>query len=286
MPPLVIESPNNPRLKAVSRLREKRGRKQAGLYLIDGARECQRALEAQWPIVTLIYCPELLDTGVGKTFDLVAWCSRMQQRPAEETSLWDNSQAVWELRPEAFAKIAYGERTDGVMAIARSQPHTLEQLPIPANPLLVVVESLEKPGNLGAIFRTADAAGADAVILADSLVDPENPNVLRASLGTVFSVPFAIATSGQTQQWLMQNDVQMVAAMVDASQSYTQINYQGPTAVVLGSEADGLKDTWRQSDVLPVRIPMAGRADSLNVSVSAAVILYEAVRQRDPGSRR
>jgi len=154
------------------------------------------------------------------------------------------------------------------------------------HPLIVVVESLEKPGNLGAIMRTADAVGASAVIAADPRTDVFNPNAIRASVGTIFSVPLAVATASQVLDWLVGHGVTAVAARVDAPQAYGDVDLGGPIAIVLGSEAGGLTSTWNDPRVRPVRIPMLGAADSLNVSVAAAILLFEARRQRAPGGAR
>lgn len=275
-----IESPQNARIKAVARLREKRGRQQAGYYLIDGARECQRALECHAPVATLILCHELMESGVGTEFQATSAIRQWLESEPDQDTPWDNQSSVWELTREAFEKLTYGERSDGVIAIAKSRQFQLQDLLLPEVPLVVVVEALEKPGNLGAVFRTADATGVSAILIADPKVDPENANVIRASLGTVFSVPYATGTTEEIRAWLSGHQIQVVAAQVQATRDYTEIDYRIPTAVVMGSEAYGLQAHWFDAGSLPVRIPMLGIADSLNVSVSAAVLLYEAIRQR------
>lgn len=275
-----IESPQNGRIKAVARLRERRGRSQTGLYLIDGARECQRALQCGAPVQTLLVCPELQATGVGDSFDLNLAAEQVQRLQDGAELPWPNDVPVWILSLASFQKVAFGQRSDGVLAVARSQPHPLESLSLGANPLLAVVEAVEKPGNLGAIFRTADAVGVDALVIADPQAEPENPNVIRASLGTVFSVPFAVDSTSQVVNWLSEHRIQVVSARVETTTGYQAVDYRIPTAVVLGSEAHGLSEGWRRWET-PVKIPMSGIADSLNVSVSAAVILYEALRQRN-----
>jgi TrmH family RNA methyltransferase len=172
-----------------------------------------------------------------------------------------------------------------VVAVIRTPPTGLDRLDVSDASLVVVAEGVEKPGNLGAILRSADGAGADALIVADPRTDPFNPNAIRASLGTIFSVPLAAATSVETLAWLSERGIRPVAATVRAEAVYADIDLRGPIAIVLGSEARGLTDTWGDPGVLAVRIPMHGVADSLNVSVAAAVLLYEARRQRGAADR-
>jgi RNA methyltransferase, TrmH family len=177
-------------------------------------------------------------------------------------------------------RLAYGDRAEGLVATVRIPDLGLEGLRLPADPLVVVLEGLEKPGNLGAVLRSADAAGADAVIVADPRTDPFNPNAIRASLGTIFAVPVASGTSDAVRAHLRDVGVTVVAARVDAPLPYTEADLRGAVAIVLGSEAGGLTDAWSGDDIRAVRLPMLGVADSLNVSVTAAVLLYEARRQR------
>ncbi|MGH2513338.1 MAG: TrmH family RNA methyltransferase, partial [Candidatus Limnocylindrales bacterium] len=168
----------------------------------------------------------------------------------------------------------------GLVGVIRTPPVGLDRLALPAEPLVVVAESVEKPGNLGAILRSADGAGADALIAADPRTDVFNPNAIRASLGTIFSVPVAVASSADTIAWLMARRIRIIAARVDGSVPYTEANLRGPLAIVLGSEAHGLAGAWSMPGIEAVHLPMLGSADSLNVSVAAAILLYEARRQR------
>jgi TrmH family RNA methyltransferase len=180
-----------------------------------------------------------------------------------------------------IAKLAFGDRSDGIVAIVRTGSTDLDSLRLtPGVPLVVVVEGVEKPGNLGAILRTADGAGASGLIAADPLTDLFNPNAIRASLGTIFRVPIAAAPTPATLDWLTSRGIAPIAAHVDATVPYTEVDMRGPVAIVLGSEATGLSAAWDDPRVTSVRIPMLGTADSLNVSVAAAIVLYEAVRQR------
>ena len=187
---------------------------------------------------------------------------------------------LWELGPEAFAKLAYGDRLDGIVSVAETPLHRLADLDLPANPLIGVIEGVEKPGNLGAVLRTADGAGLSAVIVAEPGTDLLNPNVIRASLGTIFSVPVAVASTGDVLTWLRERDIAIVAARVQGSVDYTGADYTGPTAIALGSEARGLSDAWAELASASVHIPMLGVADSLNVSATAAILFYEARKQR------
>lgn len=266
-----IESPQNPRIKATAKLRSSRGRHQADRFLIDGARETLRALASGAAIETLILCREILSHDLANELTNAAQATRVE---------------VWDTSPGAFAKVAYGDRAEGVVAIAKSVPTMLGSWQTPqAGEIYIVLEGIEKPGNLGAIFRTADAVGAAGILITDSWVSPENSNAIRASLGTVFSVPYVMADLNTVRLWLEQNRVRPFAARVQASCEYWNAAFfsadeSGPVAIVLGSEADGLSATWQAPPVTGVRIPQAGIADSLNLSVAAGILLYEVARQR------
>jgi TrmH family RNA methyltransferase len=179
-----------------------------------------------------------------------------------------------------FSKLAFGDRAEGVLGVARMPESRLDQLVLPPRPLVAVLEGIEKPGNIGAALRSADGAGVSAVILADGGTDLYNPNTIRASLGTIFSRPVIAASASDTLDWLRRTGLAIYAARTDAEQLYTAVDFTGPSAIVLGSEARGLASTWSQPDVIPIRLPMQGIADSLNISAAAAVLFYEAVRQR------
>ena len=185
-----------------------------------------------------------------------------------------------ELGRDAFEKLAYGDRLDGVVAVAETPPRTLDELILPPEPLIGVVEGVEKPGNLGAILRSADGAGVNAIVVADTATDLFNPNIIRASIGTVFAVPVAVASSGDVLPWLKAHGIAIVAARVDGSVDYVDADYTGAVAIALGSEARGLSDAWGELARQSVKLPMLGVADSLNVSATAAVLFYEARRQR------
>jgi TrmH family RNA methyltransferase len=259
-----ITSLTNPRVKAAVRLRDRAERDLTGLTIVDGAREILRALDAGVRVEQAFVAPELLRSPDGH-----AVADRLRHRP---TTL--------EVSPAVLARVAFGQRSDGVVAIVTTPGGSLDDLVLPPDPLVVVAEGIEKPGNLGAVIRTADGAGASAVITADPRTDLFNPNAIRASLGTIFALPVVATSTTATLEWLVAQDIRPVAARVDAPVAYTDVDLRGPLALVLGSEADGLSAAWTDPRVVSVAIPMRGIADSLNVSIAAAVLLYEARRQR------
>jgi RNA methyltransferase, TrmH family len=263
--PSAIWSLANPRVKAAVRLRDRREREATGLTLVDGGRELLRALRQSVAVDHAFVCPSLV---IGP--DASAALDALQKSGAP----------LVEISPAVLTKIAFGDRSDGLVAVIRQPSLALEDLAPAVTRLVVVVEAVEKPGNLGAILRTADAVGADAVIAADPRTDVYNPNAIRASLGTIFSMPLAVATATQALDWLVSHGLTPIAARVESAQTYLETDLGGSIAVVLGSEAEGLTETWSDPRVRPVRIPMLGAADSLNVSVAAAVLLFEARRQR------
>jgi RNA methyltransferase, TrmH family len=268
--PMVIDSPANPKIRAAAGLRERRDRDRTGLTLVDGAREARRAIEAGLAVETAFVCPEL---GTGD--EAHAALTALRRTPGGER--------VIEVGRRAFEKLAYGDRSDGIVLVVRPPTTSLAGLALGPNPLVVVTEAVEKPGNLGAILRSADGAGAEAVVAVGG-TDLFNPNVIRASVGTVFSVPIAAATAAEALAWLRERGIRAVAARTDAARLHVEADLRGPIAIVLGSEARGLSSAWDDPDVEGVRLPMRGIADSLNVSVAGAVLLYEAWRQRHPGA--
>jgi TrmH family RNA methyltransferase len=263
-----IASAANPRIRAAGRLRDRRARDEAGLTIVDGGREVRRALEAGVIVDEAFVCEALVETEDAR--------AAVRALEAAGARTWTTSEA-------AFAKVAFGDRAEGVVAIVRKPSTDLAGLRLRENPLVVVLESVEKPGNLGAVLRSVDGAGADALILADPRTDPFNPNAIRASAGTVFTVPIATGSSAEVRDWLRGHGLRIVAARVDAETDPWDADLRGPLAIALGSEADGLSAAWSADDATPVRLPMHGVADSLNVSVAAAVLLYEARRQRGRG---
>lgn len=264
----MLTSPANPRLKAVAALRGRRGRT-GGRILIDGARALGLALEAGVAVEAVYHCPELDPPGgLDVRADAAA-------RGAE----------VQAVARGAFGRIAYGDAPDSVVAVARRPDTGLDRLPT-APTLVLVIVGLEKPGNLGALLRSADAAGADAVVVADGRADPFGPNAVRAGRGTVFTVPLAEAEGAEARSWLRARGLTAVAALPEAETAYTAADLRRPVAIVLGEEHAGLPAPWREAAGLAVRVPMRGRADSLNVAVTGALLLFEAVRQREASQGR
>jgi RNA methyltransferase, TrmH family len=263
--PPVVTSVANPRVKAATALRDRRERDRAGLTLVDGAREVRRALDAGSEVVEAFVCEPLL---AGPDARAALDTLRDRNVPTQSTS-----EAV-------FAKLAFGERAEGILAVVRIPSTALADLVLPDDPLVVVIEGVEKPGNVGAVLRSADGAGADAVIAASPRTDLFNPNAIRASAGTMFTVPTGAAPTPEVLAWLDDRGLRIVAARVGVGQRYTDADLTGPLALILGAEADGLTDAWMAAGVEAVSLPMLGVADSLNVSTSAAILLYEARRQR------
>jgi TrmH family RNA methyltransferase len=290
-----ISSLQNPRVKQLVKLRDRRPRDEAGVFLVEGYREIRRALEKQVPLRELYFAPD--------------WFLGENERALIENAASAGAQ-LFELTKDAFAKVAYRERPDGLLAVAPQWKRSLDDLQqfvgrglptpppqrpqstIPAgsgdparqgkrrDPFLLVVEAIEKPGNLGTILRSADAAGCDAVIVCDPVTDIFNPNVVRASTGVLFSVPLVVEESARVQAWLKEHGVKTVATTPAAEKLYTEIDLRGPLAVIMGSEQYGLSEFWLKHSDVPIRIPMAGQADSLNVAMATIITLFEAVRQR------
>lgn len=266
MEDLLITSPANPRLKALAGLRRRRVREAEGRTLIEGYEELELALEAGVVPRAVFYCPELMHDpeAQGRVVDQV------RARGSE----------VVRLARAAFQKVAYREGPDGFLAVVDTLTRDCSDLLVPDRALVLFCEAVEKPGNLGAMLRTADAAGVDAVLAADPVTDWGNPNLVRASKGTVFSVPVVSDTTEAALGFLADRGIALVAATPDTDIEYTDIDYTGPVAVAVGAEKTGLTDRVLRAATHRVRIPMVGRANSLNVSTSAAIITYEAVRQR------
>lgn len=263
--PEKISSLQNPRVKQLVKLRDRRPRDEAGVFLVEGYREIRRALEKKIAFTELYFSPEWF---LG------------ENEPALLAQTEAAGAKLFELSKDAFAKVAYRERPDGLLAVAPQWRRTLEELPLRSPPFLLVVEAIEKPGNLGTILRSADAAGCDAVIVCDPVTDIFNPNVVRASTGVLFSVPVVVAESANVLAWLRARQIRTVATTPAADALYTDTDLRGPLAVIMGSEQYGLSEFWLKNADAPVRIPMAGQADSLNVAMATIITLFEAVRQR------
>ena len=260
-----ITSRQNPRVKEAARLRTSKGRQRQGRFLIDGAREIARAATAGVRCIEAFVCEELCDSAESHRA-----VEAIQSAGAE----------ILSVSPAVYAKLAFGDRDDGVIAVVETPRRSLDDFQLLPKPIVAVLEGIEKPGNVGAILRSADAAGMDAVIVADARTDLYNPNTIRASLGTVFRDNVCVSTSLETLGWLRGKKLPIIAARPDAETLYTDVDLSGGAAIVLGSEAEGLTGAWRGANVTAVRLPMHGLADSLNVSTTAAILFYEALRQR------
>lgn len=270
MPVERITSLQNPRVKQLVRLRDRRPRDEAGVFLVEGYREIRRALEKNVALQELYYSP--------------SWFLG-ENEPALIDKAAQAGAQLFELSKEAFAKVAYRERPDGLLAVAPQWKRTLGDVEAllaqkARAPFLLVVEAIEKPGNLGTILRSADAAGVDAVVVCDPVTDIFNPNVVRSSTGVLFSVPVVVTESAPVRAWLRDKAVRAVATTPSATALYTETDLKGPLAIIMGSEQYGLSDFWLKESDERIRIPMAGQADSLNVAMATIITLFEAVRQR------
>ncbi len=255
----VITSAQNPKIKRLLALQKKsQERSKEGLFVVEGRRELEHCMEAGLTIDTVFYCTSVLGA----------------LPPLPE------SVRRFEVTASVYDKIAYRGGTEGIVAEVKPRLLSLGELPLSSAPLLVVLESVEKPGNLGAVLRSADAAGADAVIVCDPLTDLYNPNLIRSSIGAVFTVPTVACTSEECIAFLKSNGIRILTAQLQDSKLYYDTPMTQGTAIVMGTESTGLTNQWRKAADAHIRIPMLGRLDSLNVSVSAAILLFEAVRQR------
>lgn len=263
---LEITSLQNPKVKQIIHLRDKRERDESGLFLIEGYREIFRANKAGWEIAQLLICPELF-LGTNE--------------PALIKNLLDKKTQIITCAPKIFEKISYRDRPDGLLAIAPQRNLTLQDLKTSKqNPFYVVAEAIEKPGNLGTILRSSDGVAVDGLIVCDRCTDIFNPNVVRASVGTLFTVKTIQAGGKETLNWLKERDVQILAATPSAVEEYTNVDMTGPIAIAVGTEQLGLSERWMKEATIQVRIPMLGVADSLNVAMATTLLLYEALRQR------
>jgi len=266
-----LSSPQNPQVKALVRLRNRRSRDQEGLTVIEEPLVLRRAWESGYPLLAVYYSPELMTAPAKELLEDLRAAIQ-----AGQTSV-----KLVELNGGLLRKVAYRDQPEGVLAVAPQQRRNLEDLVLRDNPLLIVLENVEKPGNLGAALRVADGVGADAVLVTGDGTDLFNPNVLRASRGAFFSVPSVHCQIGEARDFLHERGLKVLATTPSASDTYTKADLTGPLAVVLGCEHDGLSEAWLKDEgCQAVRIPMRGHGDSLNVSTAAAIILYEAVRQR------
>ncbi|MFN2369994.1 MAG: TrmH family RNA methyltransferase [Candidatus Krumholzibacteriia bacterium] len=270
-PPLVITSAANPRVKALVRLRGRRERREQGLVIVEEPLVIRRALDAGVPAVEVWACPQQMATATAALYaDLAA-----------------AGVPTVEVPPQVMDKVAYRDGSEGLLLVARNRETGLGDLDLPAGrpALVVALENVEKPGNLGAVLRIADGAGAGAVLCTGVGADPGNPNCLRASRGAAFSVPAVEAPPAQAAAWLRERGLTILAATPDGGRPWDEVDLTGPVALVLGAEHEGLSPTWLAAADGRVAVPMAGTGDSLNVAATAAVLLYEAVRQRRAAGR-
>ncbi|NLZ19609.1 MAG: RNA methyltransferase [Bacteroidales bacterium] len=297
--PELITSPSNPKIKRLLALQQKSSaRREAGLFVVEGRRELQHCIDAGFTVDTLFVCPSLFNALQGGQLPpetsgcagplpsddgpLPLTMPRVARFPGAVATAAGQAK-VFEVSEEVYAKMAMREGTEGVVAEVKTPERRLEDIVLPANPLVVVLERVEKPGNLGAVLRSADAAGADAVLVCDPLTDLWNPNLIRASIGAVFTVPCAACASEAAIAFLKARGIRILTAQLQDSSLYYDCDMTGGTALVMGTEATGLTPVWRSAADAHIRIPMLGALDSLNVSVSAAILLFEAVRQRQNG---
>lgn len=256
----MITSPQNERIKYLVQLQQKSSlRRQEGLFVVEGRRELLHCINADYEVKTIFVDNQKDDALLD-----------IDSKNAE----------IIEVSPKVYEKIAYRESTEGVVAIVKACKNTLQDFAQKENPLYVVIEAVEKPGNLGAILRSADAAGVDGVIVCDPLTDLYNPNLIRASIGAIFTVPTVVCTSEECIAWLKENKIQILTAQLQDSSLYYDVDMKKATAIVMGTEATGLTQQWRMAADKHIRIPMCGKLDSLNVSVSSAILMFEAIRQR------
>ena len=258
-----ITSLQNAAIKNIVKLAKSKERKEQQLFVIEGARELLLALAGGYIIDSVYVCTQIF--AKSKYPDVVDSIARDK---------------IFTISPAVFEKIAYRENSDGIVAVAKPKSHGLADIKLSANPFVVVLESVEKPGNLGAILRTADAAAVDGVIVCDPQTDLYNSNVIRSSVGTLFTVQTAVCTSSEAMEWLQQNKITSYAAELQAAEFYQDVDFTHPSAIIMGTEAEGLSDFWLQNAEKRIKIPMRGKIDSLNVSVSAAILTFEAMRQR------
>lgn len=266
---LLITSNQNPKIKQALHLQDKRARDKSGTFLIEGFRETSRALENGVSFLEFFFCPELF---LGE-----------HERELLEKAKERGAQLL-QLPSHLFSKLSYRDRPDGLLAIAKKNPLSLKEaeqlLTTKQNPLIVIAESIEKPGNLGTILRSSDAAGVDLLIVANSCTDIYNPNVVRASTGTLFTVPVVEASNEETLALLQKLHIQPLAATPSGKMLYWDAPLRQPIAILMGTEQLGLSPFWMNQDILKVKIPMLGKADSLNVAQATTLFLFEAVRQR------
>jgi len=260
----LLTSPQNPKIKLVLELLNSKGRKKHNLFIAEGLREIQIAIKSGFIPTNIFYNSEFIEkkgTHHFKSFSIP-------------------SHQIFEVEKKLFSRFAYREDTEGIAGIFKSRTIDLSELELKKNPLILVLESVEKPGNLGAVLRTADAAAIDAILICDPVIDLYNPNVIRSSIGCIFSQKIIICSSKQAIEWLKKQKITIYSAALTANKYYHQVDFRTSSAIVMGTEANGLSDIWLKKCDIQIKIPMLGKIDSLNVSNATAIIAYEAMRQR------
>lgn len=259
-----ISSKQNPKIKNLILLQKSNERKKQNIFLIEGEKEIEKAINTGYELEALYYCTEIIsEENISRLFK--------KKLPTQ----------LFEVSKDVFDKIAYRQDSGGMVLTARPQAHIFSSLSLSDNPLILVLEGVEKPGNIGAIYRTADAAGVTAVIICDQGTDLYNPNAIRASLGCVFTVPTVICTGQEAVHWLQQQNITIYASYLKAADHYHKADFTKPSAIVMGTEATGISDLWVEASYKNIIIPMKGQADSMNVSTATAVLVFEACRQRN-----
>ncbi len=257
----IITSTHNPKIKNVLLLEKSRERTKQGVFTIEGLRELGLAIAGRYELLSVFFCPDIVS-------------------PETILSLVKDEKLLIPVEKNVFEKLVYREGTEGIVAVARQKNHLLENIRLREHPLILLLEGVEKPGNLGAILRTADAAGLDAVVICETKADLYNPNVIRSSVGCLFTLQTAVTSAASAIQWLKGNNVKIFVTDLKAAKAYHELDYTRSSAIVMGTESTGISDLWRQEADASIIIPMRGTIDSMNVSNAAAVIIFEAMRQR------
>jgi len=259
-----ISSLQNPKIKNILKLQKASERRIQNICTIEGLRELKNAVKGGFEIDQFFFCTEIADSKI------MQWLKEMQL----------DEHRIFEISKPIFERIAYRDSTEGIYALLKQKSLKLNQIKLSPIPLVLVIEAVEKPGNLGAILRTTDAAGLDALLICDPHTDIYNPNVIRSSIGAVFINQIAICTSEEALSWIKKNGLKSYAAVLGAKSFYHEVNFKLPSAIIMGTESTGLSKLWLESAYEHILIPMLGKMDSLNVSTSAAILVFEAMRQR------
>jgi len=258
-----ITSLKNPKIKNIIHLQKANERKEQNLFIIEGLREIQKAANSDYEFYSIFFCKDIINSKSVKLF-------------IEKFNCND----IFEVSRDVYEKIAYRENTEGIVVLAKPKNHSFKNINVNENPLVLVLEGVEKPGNIGAILRTADAAGINSVIICNEKFDLYNPNVIRSSIGCLFTVPIVVCNNETAIKWLKSNEISIYCTYLGSSEPYFKVDFSKPSAIVMGTEATGITDIWLKAATQNIIIPMYGQADSMNVSTSTAVVVFEACRQR------